>query len=255
MVRVSQRGIRFGLVMAAAMVIAASTAFAMGRRPPATPKAPYSAGEETASLLRGLIENLASSGVGLEQPALVREFYYRRNYQPAWVGSLAAGIRRERVISALKDAGDDGLNPEWYRAGALGLYAETDSALESAKYDILLSDAVLRYAHDLYFGRVAPNAVYADIDLPRSSFDLPGRLNDALVDDRLAPFLEDLVPADPEYRGLKAGLVRYRSLTAQGGWPLLPTGHTIDTNSPAAELLLLRQRLTVEYPDIAAQRS
>ena len=85
---------------------------------------------------------------------------------------------------------------------------------DAAIHDLLLTDAILRYARELRIG--TPSAVDRDTDLPVQEFDAVSSLNTALEAGTLAEFLADLAPPHPEYKRLFAALGHYRKLADDG---------------------------------------
>ena len=131
----------------------------------------------------------------------VARFYELRNHQPAWTGE-----DRQRVLEALKKAGNEGLNAASYRAPAL---AKKASTAKTMAWDVQVSAAFLRYARDVRTGRFQPNKLYKDVELPKADFDAPGELQAALTQKSLPAFIDTLPPQRPEYAALRDALARY----------------------------------------------
>ncbi len=133
-----------------------------------------------------------------DQLANLREFYAARNFEPAWNGPQA-----QAALNALANADADGLDPLDYRPAS----ASAESPVER---DLLLTSAVLRYVHDLRFGRVPASERGDFVDLPVPTLDLPRELGDAIDRGNVGQFLAVQRPADPQYRRLAEALARYR---------------------------------------------
>ena len=118
--------------------------------------------------------------------------------------------------------------------------------------DIALSEAVLGYAHDVRVGRVRPQSVYRDVDLPAPRFDAAAELSQALASHVLPDWLAALPPSHPEYLGLVQALAKYRGIVEQGGWPALPGGKEINPGGKDRGAVLLAKRLAFEDPILAA---
>jgi len=149
----------------------------------------------------------------------VLAFYQARDYRPAWSGSDRAQRWAKHVRYTLEHAYEQGLRPSDYQI----LLPDSDAAQESgdaaAAYDIAMSTALLRYAHDVRTGRFAPSDIYNDVDLPPQRFDAARQLNSALRHSSLDDFLGSLPPAHVEYRGLVAALALYRGMAERGERP------------------------------------
>lgn len=201
-----------------------------------------------ATAIRQFIDSpqlAAIDGQRIEASAL-RRFYADRDFRPIWSGSDRAERQSTLVQAALSNAAADGLDPADYHAGGLTANARDVSAM--AAHDILMTDGLLRYAHDMRVGRVAPAQRGANVDLPVTTYDAARALTDALATDRLAGFIADLAPPQPEYARLKAALARYRDIAAREGWPRLPAGPEIMLGSNDPRLAALRARLAAEEP-------
>src|SRR5579875_2512965 len=169
-------------------------------------------------------------------------------------GRPGAATRAALLEEALAHAGDDGLDPADYHVAALASQLAPRTAKAAAALDLLLTDAFLRYAHDLRIGRISPKDVDDEISLPAQHFDAAAALAVALAHDDLAQLLAELPPPEPDYARLKDALRRYRAIAAAGGWPQIPKGDgelRLDRDGDP-RLPILRARLAVEDPTLAS---
>ena len=178
--------------------------------------------------------------------APLRRVYAGSGFQPLWTGSPAAQYDATRVLEQLKRADEDGLRTEDYHPDRLAALAAEDR--DNPDFELLLTDTVLRYAHDLKSGRVKPGAVDEDVALPAVGFDYAKALADAASRHSLAQTLADMAPRQPEYVTLRVALARYRAIDKAGGWGVLPAGTKLA--GPSAELL--RARLQAEDDTVPA---
>jgi len=215
---------------------------------PAVPSQEGAAADQAlGTALRQLLD-AAPSHLLDNQPidlASLRRFYAGRGNRPAWAGSDAARERAKLALSTLAAAEGDGLNPADYHLTALSALPPPDAAGAAAR-ELLLTDAFLRYSHDLRLGRVAADEVFDDVHLPKASFDALRALETALQRNDLAGLIADLPPRHPEYARLKDALKRYRAIVANGGWPQIPPGDELKLDKQDPRLVVLRQRLAVE---------
>ena len=152
-------------------------------------------------------------------PGSVEAFYASRDYYPVWSGTSEANRAAAAARSILADADRQGLDSSAYMSSALERDETPSAGRGAALYDIALTEAVLRYAHDLHTGRVRPKDVYADVGLPQSDFDPATGLAAAVRGNSVEAYLNDLAPMHPDYRHLVEALNKYRNIAKQGGWP------------------------------------
>ena len=183
--------------------------------------------------------NLADNSTQIDWRS-VDAFYRHRDLHLAWSD---APSDRDIALRSLEESAQEGLSPADYHVVALQSVPGKDPA-QRARFDILLTDGVLHYAHDVRLGRVAPGDVYPDVDFPAQRFDAVGTIVSALEAHRLAATLADLPPAYVQYAQLRSLLARYRALASGDGWPRLPDVKTIalDGNDPNAAALAARLR-------------
>ncbi len=137
---------------------------------------------------------------------------------------------------------------------AQGLAVAAPQPMDAAARDRLVRDA-LDHARAVHAGRLAEADFQRDWGLRPPVFDpLPG-FADAVKRDRIAAWFAALPPPYSGYDGLKAGLERYRSIAAAGGWSTLAAGPDLAMGATGARVLALRQRLAVEDADVAASGS
>lgn len=163
----------------------------------------------------------------------VRRFYSLRAFEPAWNAD-----DRRLALQYLSHADAEGLAAQDYQLHADGRSSAAD--------DIALTQNVLRYARDIRIGRVVPNSVYNDVDLPQQSIDAVALLDASLKSGDLNRFLSGLPPQHAGYSFLRTVLEKYRHIEVLGGWPVLPPMKgTIADLAPAERSQVLR-RLAVE---------
>jgi murein L,D-transpeptidase YcbB/YkuD len=168
----------------------------------------------------------------------LRTFYALRDYRPAWTDGGDAARARD----VLRNASGEGLAAADYGADAIEPPADGDPR-KLARYDVLLTNSLLLYAHDVRQGRIAPDDAYADAEFRSHGYDYPAELQAALQEGSLEDFLKSLPPPQDGYRALRSLLARYRQIAAQGGWQQVP-----ESQGTARRPLLrrLKERLAAE---------
>jgi murein L,D-transpeptidase YcbB/YkuD len=184
-------------------------------------------------------------GARIALGATIETFYVRRGFKAAWSdGRNAAELRR-----ALADSASDGLNPEDYYLPLLEDLARqlqgpgaTDAL--RAKYDILCTEALLRLAYHLSFGKVDAETFDPQWNYARTieARDVARQVEDALASRDVYERVEALKPTHRLYLGLKRELARYRA--AEGSpQPTIPAGPSLKPDASDARVPLLRARL------------
>jgi L,D-transpeptidase YcbB len=199
----------------------------------------------------------ASQGIQeLKMARVVRTFYTRRTYRPAWSQDKILSPHVDVLVSLLQDAAREGLDPTDYHISHIVDLQTTihstsgqqhgASIEELGHLDLLLTDAFLLYGSHLLHGRVSPRGENGVWGLQPDNMDLATTLQIALDRGDLASAAHDLEPTHPGYTALRQTLARYREIAASGGWPSMPPGPAIRLGSYTPRVPVLRTRLRAE---------
>lgn len=163
--------------------------------------------------------------------APLRDFYRERGYRLAWTGTGADKALADAQAVAL----NEGLVPESYAVAAGA--GEFDR-------DLLVSDALLRFARDLATGRVTPTRMVGGMGPEvRPSIDATRVLRDLAAGKELAAATEALPPAYAGYHRLRRALELYRGLVRQGSWNAIADGPSIKPGMEDDRVPAVRKRL------------
>jgi L,D-transpeptidase YcbB len=243
---VLQRRHRFILVAALALSTGATGSSALAA---AATQTLAKATGDTRTALRAMFQPAAAT-----PSAPLANFYGERNFEPVWSGSDVAAGNATRVRALLVAADAQGLRSKDYTASLSHWKKKGPKpGSDAAAYDVALTTGLLHYASDLRTGRVKPRDVYRDVSLPPADFDAMAAFSTALKQNALENFLSDLAPIHPGYTYLVQALARYREVAAQGGWPVVPAG--VSLNPDDKRLNALASRLAFEDPDLAGTPS
>jgi murein L,D-transpeptidase YcbB/YkuD len=171
-------------------------------------------------------------------------------------GSAIWRDRLDAVTTVLRDAASEGLDPAAYHLAAIATRQADRTTAGKAALDVLVSDAVLRYAHDVRYGRSRPH-VTAEIALEAPP-DPVFLVQTVLASSDVEGTLRALAPQHPAYAALRTALREYRAaLEAGKRWPIVPDGPTIRPGMSDPAVPALRERLgaTGEYAGDASDRS
>jgi murein L,D-transpeptidase YcbB/YkuD len=193
-------------------------------------------------------------GVNIAMHELIQSFYARRAFRPAWGDARnAAELRR-----ALADSAADGLDPADYELELLtrlGREVEVPAASNvlRAQHDILPTEALLRLAYHLSFGKVDPESFDPKWNFGRTLAhrDVERQIEDALATKDIYGRIEALKPTHRMYLDLKRELARYRSAVGAVEPAAIPAGAALKPGASDGRVPLLRARL-VASGDLAA---
>jgi murein L,D-transpeptidase YcbB/YkuD len=162
----------------------------------AMPATPLPAPSELQTRVEALLESgpTVIPGADVAYPNIVYAFYEKRGFLPAWANPHTAGELRR----ALKDSEADGLDPRDYNLLVLESLAAgiEGNPATMAAYEILHTDALLRIADHLTFGKVDAASFDAHWNYTRRpiGIDVPKRIEHAIASDDLYGAIEKLKP-------------------------------------------------------------
>jgi len=223
------------LVFAALVWIAAATT-AVGA------EAEESIRDKVEALQRG--ERVEIDGATIAAKTFLSDLYRRRDFRPLW--SAAATVE---LLGSIRAIEEDGLNPADYHLThleALLAKAQSDSEVRGLT-DLLLTDAFLRLAYHVRFGKLDPEALDSTWNFtgPLLSSDPVSAVQAAIDGGGVREFVDSLKPQHPFYGKLKSALREYRAIAAEGGWPAIPLGPTLTSGMSDTRIPVLRKRLAV----------
>lgn len=140
--------------------------------------------------------------------------YYSRNPDFIWVSGFGPNSRAKEALRVLGDAASYGLNPADYAVTvppAAFSFGDTAARMrELTRFEVELSARVLRYVHDAYDGRVAPDRMSEYYDLPVKPLDMATVLTDLSHTFEVREYLEAKHPRAPQYQQLRTELAALR---------------------------------------------
>lgn len=136
-----------------------------------------------------------------------------------WLGNGLAETNIQQVIELLDAVADNGLNTANYDSNALreklpaALALVSDDYKQLALYDTAISLSLLRYLHDLHYGRVSPQGINYNLKLrEKKLIDLPALITTSLATGSIKQLPLLVEPKLPQYQKLKAALATYKIL-------------------------------------------
>jgi murein L,D-transpeptidase YcbB/YkuD len=240
-----RRPFRFSPWLAFCFFVLSNTP-ALADPPPAAENVPIALAAENIQ------KALATEDMSIGDYALDKDdlntFYAAREYRPAW---NFAGPENAAAFSAFLDSVDKlitwhGLMREDYALDAmrgLGAQPDNDSRL---KLELLVTDTLLRLAHDLHGDDADLGELYPGWNFHRADLDIAGNLAKAVASNGINDFIDGLAPKNPAYGKLAHVLHQYSAMAAKGEWPSIDPGPILRPKDNGPRVAQLRARLRAE---------
>ncbi len=187
--------------------------------------------------------------------SLIPDLYIDRDYNPLWVNATGISAEANTLISSLEGADDDGLRNRDYHLPRiqeliqqLTFRQRHDSAEAIPMWtdlEILFSDAFLLFGSHLLGGRINPESLHPDWIIAENHADLVNILKVASSSEKFSAIFNQLRPPHRGYHGLRTLLREYRTIAANGGWPVLASGRSIRKNDQDPRISQLYERLSI----------
>jgi murein L,D-transpeptidase YcbB/YkuD len=216
---------------------------------------PNAWGQNASDAIRTLVEELHATGslAVHAQPVASRELlpriYENREFAPAW--TVLRQI--DGLLEIIDESYLEGLDPNDYHAATLRSLRGTLTDLaalaptDRAELDILLTDSIIRLGYHLRFGKIDPNALDPNWMSTRELFreDPAATIQAAIDSPSLRDFAARAIPRGFLYERFKTALAEYRALAANGGWPRVPAGATLNPGGTDERVPALAARLAI----------
>lgn len=177
---------------------------------------------------------------------LVASLYERRGFAPLW----SEPARARSLLEAIEASASHGLDPRDYHAERLAAPAapegnDADRVRAAAQRELLATDAFVRLAYHLYFGKADPRSISGAWNFARTfdGVDPAAAVAELLAARDPAAALEGLAPKLPAYRELRNALARLRAVERAGGWPQIAPGPKLEPGATGTRVAQLRARL------------
>ena len=200
-------------------------------------------------LVRDPDHDQALRTLGVARSEYISAIYAFGGNAPLWTRS----DRVQELLDALADAPRHGLNPDDYHYARLRVLRE-DPGPVPATLDILLTDALARYAYHLRFGKANPQQLDPHWNYSRAlQTQDPARwMYDAIVGQGITAALDGLRPHTPTYTALQGALAQYRAIADAGGWRPVAAGESLKPGMRDTRVTAVRERLAVTVAGVSA---
>ena len=178
---------------------------------------------------------------------VLRKLYQQENSTLFWLTEQGPGQKAKTLMSVLRLAHEDGLNPSHYHLKEIDTLWEGDNDEELAKLDLLLTLAMAAYVTDMREGRAVtclldPKLFSAARD---QDIDIRDLIEQGLNTPDLIQFLYNQAPGHNGYQSLRTVLKKYRKIEEAGGWATVPAGQTIKAGMKDERLAVIADRLKI----------
>ena len=154
----------------------------------------------------------------------VETLYKSNNYTPIWIGNAQTEKNITEVLNLLSNAGAQGLNANDYSANtllqklpAILQLKPDDNSADLALYDTALSISLVRFLHDIHYGRVNPRNLDFKLKLrTKKAIDIPKLIRIAFSDGTISQLASNVEPNLQQYHQLRSALAVYRAMRSSG---------------------------------------
>jgi len=211
----------------------------------------------TSDIARLIKADLSAAYYGAANTAAYAEaqklyyFYGARGFEPLWLQPGAGGEASfapagEKILKVFANAELEGLRPADYLTPELSLDGATSDPARIAALEVAFTGATMRYAQNVYGGRVDPRTVSPNIDIRPRLVDQTKLLTELAASDDPAAILAGLDPKHREFVALKEALAKFYDSDAETDEKIqIPSGKTLRLGMVDERVPLLRKRLDV----------
>ena len=169
-----------------------------------------------------------------------------KNNNSLWLNRQQLTNQAYDALDFIASAPRHGLNAEHYHWSKLRQTDPSESNEVAQHFDVLLTDGLLAYIHDLAVGRLDADIADPEWFIPQAEFDAVEFLQQALLSSHLKIQLNTLIPTSHEYTRLTEALARYQVYVDQSGWPTIPDLPLLRPGDHNQNLPIIRARLAIE---------
>ncbi len=159
----------------------------------------------------------------------VRKFYGASDGSLSWTRGSRPRSQAIAIIQKLKNAGNEGLNPEDYDGprweSRISDLQQSSPPPESelVRFDVALTVSAMRYISDLHVGRVNPRRFHFELKMDQTNFDLSEFLQHQVVNATdMDSVIATVEPPFPTYHRTLNALKTYIELAVRDDGELLP---------------------------------
>ncbi|MEQ9813548.1 MAG: L,D-transpeptidase family protein [Azospirillaceae bacterium] len=174
---------------------------------------------------------------------MLRELYAARDFAPLWAAQDDFEADVDALLAVLENADDEGLRPFDYFSHELAGLMQDRTLSGRVATDLLLSQAVSRFASDVHRGRFEPRQLSRDFDFDRRPMALPDVVLEVARAGDPGQRLLDYAPDHAGYVEARDILAELRGVAEDGGWPTVTNHGTVRPGESSPMIPELRERL------------
>lgn len=168
-----------------------------------------------------------------------------------WLENQQLNQQAHDALAFIASSSRHGLSPDDYHFNLLQQLRSTTNEPGAQRFNLLLTDGLLKLIHDIAVGRLDPAVVDPKWSIPRAPFDAADFLQFALQLDDFKASLNTLIPTSIQYHQLKDAGIRYQAYVDRGSWPVIPEIPVLHVGDFHQNIPLIRQRLAFEDNTLA----
>ncbi len=218
-------------------------------------------------------EIIMNSLQGQPKHSFLRKLYTQLFFVPAWMHEkglsqaakeLFSHIQHDNTLDKMGKLYQDSL---LLKNRAEEVYARGGTTAQKIDLEFKISQLYEGYTNYAYFGSInwgafnarIANLMVNDVStewvLHRPDVDVLSMLEHAALGGSLGKALQKANPSQYRYRALQKELVRYREISATGGWEPVVLDGTLKAGNSAAGVYALRERLRVTGDYVPCEKS
>jgi murein L,D-transpeptidase YcbB/YkuD len=211
--------------------------------------------EAAVAALKDRIRTAIQTATDGSEPMLAAlgKVYADREHALLWFEGGKPTPRTEALLAALKNIHEDGLEPEDYDVSIIEKLLASDTPVDRARADFLMSRAILLASADISTGRVNANAIDHHMSPVQRRPDYRALAPTALLASDPKAFLQSKIPAGRQYPALKKALAEWRERVKTETYTRVPTaGGLLRAGKCDPRVPFIRKRLSETEADVPA---
>lgn len=178
--------------------------------------------------------------------------YQQNNYSLFWIKQQGPTAGAYEMVEIIRSSDDEALNPKDYNINEIesalkrieaNKTAGSFNPVDLAELELLLSNAFLKYGHDVHYGRVRAEQINLELLSGEKPVSMSKLLVQATSSGEIQNTLNTLMPKYPMYEKLKLSLKEYKAIASNGGWQSYPYGQKFKKGAKGQRVIALRERL------------